>query len=80
MIRRQRKVGIEITDIVDTDDRCIKVRVKETGKTACLPRFITEFKIGMAFVPEWLAAKICPAPAGGVQEKRKAGCRTGAGQ
>lgn len=77
----QRLAKVEISDIIgDPTDRCVKVRVKRTGKIACLPRSLTQFSRGTAFVPEWLAAKICPAPAGGAQGVDTPDAESGAGQ
>lgn len=55
-------VPVEITAVEATTDRGIWVRVKETGKLTWLPKSRTQMFRGMAFIPEWLHAKIIQHP------------------
>lgn len=59
--RLQTVVALEITALLSTTDRGLQVRLKATGKTAWLPRAQTQLCPGLAVVPEWLAARVCPA-------------------
>jgi len=54
----KKPVAIEIAAIVGTTDRGVKAVIKETGRTVCLPRSITDFVPGHAIVPAWFYEKI----------------------
>jgi len=54
----RRMIQIEITEIIATNDRCVRATIKRTGKPANFPRFITEFSPGAAWVPAWLAIRL----------------------
>jgi len=60
MARRFYKqlIPVEISDIVETTDRRIRVILKATGITVTLPRNLVDFKPGLAILPAWLAKKI----------------------
>ena len=53
-------VPVEITAIEATTERGIWARVKPTGKLAWFPKSQTQLSPGMAYIPQWLADKICP--------------------
>ncbi len=80
MRRARRRVAVSISGIVDTTDRCVEAVVSATGKVARLPRRVTDFAPGLAIVPEWLAIKICPAPAGADHRADTPDAESGAGR
>jgi hypothetical protein len=56
--RLQTVVPIELSEILDTTAKRLRVRIKATGEPVWLPRSCTQIHNGMAFVPQWLADKI----------------------
>lgn len=58
-------VVVEIADIIDTRPRSIQVVVKQTGKTAWVPREIgrrpVQFDRGRVYLPAWLAGRVLGA-------------------
>jgi len=79
MRRARRRVAVAISGIVGGTDRCVEAVVADTGKVARLPRRVTDFAPGLAIVPEWLANKICPAPAGADHRAGTPDAESGAG-
>jgi len=59
----ERVATVEITELLKTTDTGLWVRIKATGKLAWLPRSKSYLMPGLAVIPEWLAAKICPPAA-----------------
>jgi hypothetical protein len=53
---------VEITEIAATTEKGVWALVKKTGRLAWFPKSQTQFRPGLAIVPEWLAQKLCPAP------------------
>ena len=51
-------VSLEITDILRTDERVIRVVLKATGRPADLRRDLIEVYPGRITAPRWLAEKI----------------------
>jgi len=62
--RSEPVAALELSDILRTTDRGIWVRIKATGKLAWLPRSRSQIFNRTAFVPQWLADKLCPASGG----------------
>lgn len=60
MNRNEVLVPVEIEDIKATTDDGLWVVVKSTGKLAWLPRSRTQINGPVAFIPQYLADKICP--------------------
>ena len=50
--------AIEISGILDTTDRGLRVRIKKTGAVAWIPRSCAQLRPGVVFVPTWLAKRI----------------------
>lgn len=67
-------VMVEITDITDTRARSVQVVVKQTGKTAWVPREIgrrpVQFERGRVYLPAWLAGRML----GAVEQKEAIPC------
>jgi hypothetical protein len=55
-------IMVEIDDITDTRPRSVQVIIKQTGKTAWLPREIgrrpVQFFRGRVYLPAWLAERM----------------------
>ena len=61
---KEHVVAVQITEILETTNWGVKVRIKRTGLPAWLPRRYTDFMPGRAVIPKRLADKILSGASG----------------
>jgi hypothetical protein len=53
-----KKKVLAITDIIETNERTIRVVLAATNKPCWLPRRLAEFYPGRVVLPQWLADRV----------------------
>jgi phosphoribosylcarboxyaminoimidazole (NCAIR) mutase len=54
----QKVAVLEISDVLPSTERGIRVVIAQTGKIAHLPRRLTQTSPGRVIIPEWLARRV----------------------